>query len=101
MSNTYGEIISKVKFFDELEDPDFIWKLLPMLKPIIHAKDDVLYNKGDFAEDCNIIYFKLLGYFILSGKVKLYSEKGFPFITYTVGDMFGDSDTLTEVSQFN
>jgi hypothetical protein len=28
------------------------------------------------------------------GKVKLIAENGFPFINYTEGDIFGDSDSL-------
>ena len=32
-------------------------------------------------------------YFIISGRVKLYSD-GYPFIRYSQGDMFGDQDTL-------
>ena len=32
-------------------------------------------------------------YFIISGRVKLYSD-GYPFIRYSQWDMFGDQDTL-------
>lgn len=37
-------------------------------------------------------------YFILKGQIKLYTEKGYPYIKYQEGDLFGDSDTLLNVS---
>ena len=50
-SNTYGEIVRKVNFFQEIGDPDFLWRILPLLKPLKLEKDDVLYWCGDLAED--------------------------------------------------
>jgi hypothetical protein len=54
LSNTYGEIIEKISFFKELNDADFLWKILPVLKPIKLEKSDVLYWRGDHAEECKI-----------------------------------------------
>ena len=50
-------------------------------------KGDVLYWKGDGADQL---------FFILSGRIKLYSD-GNPFIKYTSGEMFGDSDALLDL----
>ena len=51
LNNTYGEIIEKVKFFRNLRDPDFLWKILPLLRTIKLEKNDVLYWRGDHADD--------------------------------------------------
>lgn len=34
-----------------MKDPDFLWKILPLLRPIKLEKGDVLYWRGDHAED--------------------------------------------------
>jgi hypothetical protein len=39
----------------------------------------------------------LIVFFILKGIIKLYTDKGYPFIKYKEGEMFGDSDTLLNV----
>lgn len=31
---TYGEIIGKIKFFMQMKDSDFLWKILPILRSI-------------------------------------------------------------------
>lgn len=54
MSNTFGEIIENVKFFNEIKDHNLLWKILPLLRPIRMEKSDVLYFKGDLAEDSNV-----------------------------------------------
>lgn len=36
----------------------------------------------------------------MKGTIKLYTEDGYPYIKYTTGDAFGDSDTLLDVSIF-
>ena len=51
LSNTFGEVIEKVKFFRDMKDPDFLWKILPLLRPIKLEKGDILYWRGDHAED--------------------------------------------------
>ena len=47
---TYGEIIGNIKFLKGVEDPDFLWKLLPILQTIKLEKGDALYWKGDGAD---------------------------------------------------
>eukprot|EP00347_Sterkiella_histriomuscorum_P012023 403370187 len=84
-SNTYGEIIQTVEYFRNITDSDFLWRILPLLKPVKLEKDDVLYWKGDLSEDI---------YFILKGTIRLYSGKGYPFVKYEQGSMFGDCDSL-------
>jgi hypothetical protein len=54
IGNTYGEVIQNIRFFKELRDPDFLWKLLPLLRPIKLEKGDVLYWRGDHSDDCKL-----------------------------------------------
>ena len=84
---TYGEIIGNIKFFKQVDDADFLWKILPILQKVKLEKGDYLYWKGDGADQL---------FFILSGKVKLYSDQ-LPFIKYQDGEMFGDSDALLDL----
>jgi hypothetical protein len=51
MCNTFGEVVDKVKFFKPMEDIDFIWIILPLLSPFKIEKQDVVYSKGDQADD--------------------------------------------------
>lgn len=39
-----------------------------------------------------------LVFFIVKGSVKLFSKRGYPFVKYEQGDMFGDCDSLLDVS---
>ena len=84
---TYGEILDKVIFFREVGDADFLWQTLPILNKIKLKKGDILYWKGDGADQM---------FFILNGRVKLYSD-GHPFIQYRQGEKFGDSDALLDL----
>lgn len=45
-----------MKFFREIGDPDFLWNILDLLKPVKLEKDDVLYCQGDLAEDSKFKY---------------------------------------------
>jgi CRP-like cAMP-binding protein len=92
VSHTHGEIIQKIKFFAN-KGADFMWGILPLLKPMkVHAKD-VLYNQGDHAEEI---------FFIVKGRVKLYYDlnegigepNNVPFNLYVEGSYFGDADIL-------
>jgi hypothetical protein len=38
---TYGEIINKIHFLKEMEDSDFLWKILPILRSIRLEKNEV------------------------------------------------------------
>jgi hypothetical protein len=51
---TYGEIIGKIKFFKEMKDSDFLWKILPILRSIKLEKNEVQYWKGDTPDE---LYF--------------------------------------------
>lgn len=51
LTNTFGEVVEKVKFFREMEDVDFLWKVLPQLIPFKIENKDVVYWKDDHAED--------------------------------------------------
>jgi hypothetical protein len=43
LSNTYGDIVNKIKFFNEIDDIEFLWKVLPMLTPYKIEKSDVVF----------------------------------------------------------
>ena len=59
--------MARIQFLKDCEDQDFLWHVLPILKSIYLQTDDVLYFRGDYAEDI---------YFILQGTIKMYSEEG-------------------------
>jgi hypothetical protein len=43
LSNTFGEVVEKVTFFREMEDVDFLWKVLPLLTSLKIEKSDEVY----------------------------------------------------------
>lgn len=47
LSNTFGEVVDKVKFFKNMDDIDYIWIILPKLTPLKIEKQDTVYSKGD------------------------------------------------------
>ena len=71
-----------------MKDSDFLWKILPLLSTIKLEKSDVLYWKGDTSEEI---------YFLVQGTIKFYTELGHPYVRYSSGDMFGDSDALLDL----
>jgi hypothetical protein len=44
---SYGEIIGKIKFFMNMKDSDFLWKILPILRSIRIDRSEILYWNGD------------------------------------------------------
>lgn len=93
IKHTHGEIIQKINFFRD-KDPDLLWAVLPILRPLKLLPQDVLYTQGEHSDEI---------YFIKQGKIKLYVEvnipdpnyiepEKFPFIAYVEGSYFGDSD---------
>ena len=62
---TYGEIIGNIGFFKNMTDGEFLWKILPVLNSIKLEKQEVLYWKGDTADEF---------YFISKGTIKLYND---------------------------
>lgn len=71
-----------------MKDGEFLWKILPALNSIKLDKQEVLYWKGDTADEF---------YFITKGTLKIYNEQDNPFIKYQHGEMFGDSDALLDL----
>jgi hypothetical protein len=49
LSNTFGEVVEKIKFFHDMDDVDFLWKVLPLLIPLKIEKTDVVYWQGEYA----------------------------------------------------
>jgi len=45
VQHTHGQIINKINFFRE-KDPDVLWSILPLLRPIQIMPNDVLYTQG-------------------------------------------------------
>ena len=93
MCITYGDIIENIAFFQHNDDTEFMWRVLPILTQVSLEEEDVLYYKGDTAEDF---------YFIDSGMLKLFiyvgmSASKMPFIRYQQGEMIGDSDALLDL----
>ena len=58
VQHTHGEIIQKINFFRD-KDPDFLWAILPALRPLKLLPSDVLYTQGDHSDE-SITYYSLL-----------------------------------------
>jgi hypothetical protein len=93
IAHTHGEIIKRIIFFRN-KDIGFLWKILPMLKPLRALVDDVIYNQEEKAKEM---------YFIIKGRVKLWydlsTKKGARpvykgFNQYVEGSYFGDTDLI-------
>jgi hypothetical protein len=54
VKHTHGEIIQKINFFKE-KDADFLWAILPALRPIKLLPGDVLYTQGDHSDESKTI----------------------------------------------
>lgn len=76
LSNTYGEIVGKIKFFIDMKDADFLWKLLPLLKPIKLEKNDILYWKGDHANESTTLHINLNSVLYPQGLYEALHRKG-------------------------
>ena len=92
LSFIYGKIVAKIQFLKDCEDQDFLWHVLPILKSIQLTTDDILYFRGDYAEDI---------YFIIHGTIKMYSQEGNVFHKVTDGQMLGESDTLLDLPRIS
>lgn len=71
--------------FQTCDDNEFVWEIAQNSQKMRFEKDDPIYQFGEAAEDF---------YMIVKGKVRLYAQNSFPFITYAEGDCVGDSDCL-------
>ena len=50
----YGDTIQKFKIFRRFTDPEFVWKLIPVLSQVKLDREDVIYWKGDHADQSKI-----------------------------------------------
>lgn len=93
IQHTHGDIINKINFLRG-KDPDILWAILPILRPLKLLPNDILYTQSEHADEI---------YFIKRGKIKLYVDinmndpnieesQNLPFIAYVEGSYFGDSD---------
>ena len=94
ISHTHGEIVRKIRFFDE-KSQEFIWAMLPLLSQIKVYSKDVLYGQGDQSAEI---------FFIIRGRVKFFYNVNFkdvhalpnnvPINLHVEGSYFGDNDVL-------
>jgi hypothetical protein len=47
---THGEIIQKINFFRD-KDPDLLWEVLPILRPLKLLPNDILYTQGQHSDE--------------------------------------------------
>jgi CRP-like cAMP-binding protein len=96
IAHTHGEIIRKIIFFRD-KDIRFLWKVLPMLKPLKVLIDEIIYNQQEKGKEM---------YFILKGRVKLWynlasKQMALPIRKglnqYVEGSYIGDHDLFTGV----
>lgn len=107
VSFTHGNVINKIGFFKG-KNVEFLWKVMPLLKPRKLYRGDLLYSEGDVAEE---IYFVLNGSFTLyvdaSELLKLQPGTidpaceafNIPYTQYGMGSYFGDQDCLIDLNQ--
>jgi len=94
VTETHGEIVKKIRFFDDKE-PEFVWAVLPLLKPMKVYKKDILYGQGDQSEEIFfIIHGRVKFYFNLTHGQKDTKAKNIPINLHVEGSYFGDSDVL-------
>ena len=63
LTTIYEDLVRRISFFQDIEDAEFLWRIMPMLQDITFQKGDTLYWKGDHAD---------MIFFIVSGKIKLW-----------------------------
>ena len=68
-------------------DNEFVWAMVQIANKIAFEKDDTIYWQGDFSENIFMIY---------KGRVSLYAQNGYVFMSYGEGDLLGDSDALLD-----
>ena len=49
---THRKLLEKVKFFAG-KDPEFLWQVLPKLKPLALREGEILFREGDYSEEGN------------------------------------------------
>ncbi len=67
------------------DNTEFVWSLVQQLRKIKVDKNEVIYSIGEFSEEI---------YFIKQGKVKLYAQNGFPYLSCKDGEQFGDYEVI-------
>ena len=86
----YGQLVEGVKLLHESDDNEFVWALVMLAQIVHYGKDDTIYWYNDFAENF---------YMIFDGKVSLFAQNSYSFISYETGDLVGDSDALLHESR--
>ena len=83
----FGVLVESIKVLHNSTDNEFVWAVVQIATKIAFEKDDTIYLQGDFSENF---------YMIFKGRVSLYAQNGYTFITYSEGDLLGGSDALLE-----
>jgi len=64
------------------------------LKPLNLAKNDVLYNAGDHADEGLVACYQNLVYFLKHGSIQLVDKTGRMSKCYATGSYFGEIEAL-------
>jgi CRP-like cAMP-binding protein len=88
---THKDIIKKNSFFFG-KSFEFAINILSIQNEITIPPDDILYKKGDPAEEVYIIY---------SGSIKLLSEDWIPYVKYGTGSYFGEIEVIFKEERQN
>ena len=89
ITHTHKRIVEKIGFFRK-QSPQFLWKILPYLKPLRINTNEILFREGDYSEEI---------FFILNGDIKILNSNGVVIQTYTTGSYFGEIEILSNVQQ--
>ena len=95
LSLTHKSLIQKISFLNG-KSCGFLWKILPLMRPLKTEIDDFIFREGDIANE-GIIYLYLLVFFILNGSVRFVDNTGHIFKIYTEGNYFGEIDLFDKV----
>lgn len=79
----YRNVLQKVSFFNN-RPIGLLMKIVPHLKPIIFAKNDIIYDVGDYAEEI---------FFLSTGEVEIITTRPNVY-SYYIGEYFGEKEIL-------
>jgi hypothetical protein len=91
IKHTHKDVIKKNSFFFG-KSFEFALAALSLQNELTIPSDDILYKKGDPAEEVFIIY---------SGTIKLLSEDWLPYVKYSAGSYFGEIEVLFKEERVN
>ena len=98
ISHTHKGLIDKILFLKG-RSSEFLWRILPLFRPMSFEKDQIIFRAGDYADESKkLIYIYIyIVFFLLSGSVRMVSKEGYIFKIYTEGNYFGEIEILDQV----